>query len=208
MSQRSVNYFAEAGADYHSSGSGEPKPAKCFSGMPGGQQASDAHPGAEDNRPQSRLPGEAPAPEPTAAPEMREIVFDCFRLLPTQRLLLERDQPVRLGSRAFDLLLALLARPGETVSKRQLMALVWPDKFVNDGNLKVHIAALRRALRDGEAGRRYISTVAGRGYCLVAPVTSSLKEASRSAPAVASEGQRNLPALPTPPIGRDDAIRR
>jgi predicted ATPase/DNA-binding winged helix-turn-helix (wHTH) protein len=116
--------------------------------------------------------------------------------------------PVRLGSRAFELLLALLARAGETVSKQELTATVWPDTFVEDGNLKVHIAALRRALGDGEAGRRYISTVAGRGYCFVAPVTLSVEKEPSPVPAATAQWRHNLPALPVSLIGRDDAICR
>jgi DNA-binding winged helix-turn-helix (wHTH) protein len=50
---------------------------------------------------------------------------------------------------------------------------VWPDLTVQGANLRVQIAALRKALRDGLDGARYISNVAGRGYCFVAPVTRS-----------------------------------
>ena len=96
--------------------------------------------------------------------------FGPFRLLPTQRLLLEDDQPVRLGSRALDILLALVERPGQLVSKRELMARVWPDLVVVEANLTVHVAALRRALRDGRARNRYLINIPGQGYCFVAPV--------------------------------------
>jgi DNA-binding winged helix-turn-helix (wHTH) protein len=103
----------------------------------------------------------------------RAISFDRFRLLPGQRLLLEADRPLRLGSRAFDILIALVERHGEVVSKAELMARVWPNTFVEDGNLKVHVAALRKALRDGQDGNRYLTNIPGRGYCFVAPVTLS-----------------------------------
>ena len=96
--------------------------------------------------------------------------FGPFRLLPTQRLLLEGDQPVRLGSRALDILLALVERPGQLVSKRELMARVWPDLVVVEANLTVHVASLRRALRDGRARNRYLINIPGQGYCFVAPV--------------------------------------
>ena len=86
--------------------------------------------------------------------------------------------------------------------------MVWPNTFVNDGNLKVHISSLRQALRDGEAGRRYISTVSGRGYCFVAPVTLSFEEELQPELAAPPQWRHNLPALPTPLIGRDNAIRR
>jgi DNA-binding response OmpR family regulator len=67
-----------------------------------------------------------------------EISFGPFRLLPARRLLLEGDAPVSLGSRALDLLIALAARPGEVVGKSELIAKVWPDTFVVEGNLKLN----------------------------------------------------------------------
>jgi DNA-binding winged helix-turn-helix (wHTH) protein len=98
------------------------------------------------------------------------ISFGPFHVLPCQRLLLEGDQPLRLGSRAFDILVVLIERAGGLVSKEELRNLVWPGTFVAEGNLKVQVATLRRTLRDGEDGNRYIATVAGRGYWFVAPV--------------------------------------
>ena len=106
-------------------------------------------------------------PAVTAA---REIAFGPFRLRPTQFLLLEGDKPVRLGSRALQILVVLLERPGELISKRELMGRVWPDIFVEPANLTVHISALRRALSDGRDGNRYIINIPGRGYSFVAPV--------------------------------------
>ena len=99
------------------------------------------------------------------------ISFGPFRLVPTQRLLLEDDNPVRVGSRALDILTALVERPGELVGKHELMARAWRDTFVEEGNLKFQVGALRRALGDGRAGRRYIATSAGQGYRFVAPVS-------------------------------------
>ena len=99
------------------------------------------------------------------------IMFGPFRLLTNQRLLVEGDKPVRLGSRAFDILIALVERAGEVVGKDELFARAWPGTFVDESNLKLQVGALRRALGDGHAGSRYIATVPGRGYSLVAPVT-------------------------------------
>ena len=103
---------------------------------------------------------------------MVEQVFSIgpFRLLTEQRLLLEDDRPVRLGSRAFDILAALVERAGEVVSKEELIARAWPQTFVEEANLKIQVSALRRALGDGQGGNRYIVTVPGRGYNFVAPV--------------------------------------
>jgi DNA-binding winged helix-turn-helix (wHTH) protein len=105
-----------------------------------------------------------------------EVSFGPFRLLRTQFLLLEGDTPVPLGSRALEILTALLERHGELVSKQDLMARVWPDVFVEPANLTVHMSALRRALRDGQDGNRFIVNIPGRGYCFVASVAISAHE--------------------------------
>src|SRR5713101_1873337 len=112
-----------------------------------------------------------------------QISFGPYRLLAAQRLLLEGDRPVRLGSRAFDILAALVERAGEVVGKEQLIARAWPQTFVEESNLKIQMNALRRALGDGQAGNRYVVTVPGRGYNFVAPV--SVLEPSAPAPAPA-----------------------
>jgi DNA-binding response OmpR family regulator len=106
--------------------------------------------------------------KPAGAP-VREISFGPFRLLPAEFLLLEGNKPVPLGSRALHILIVLLERPGELVTRRELMARVWPNLFVEPANLTVHMSALRRALRDGRDGNRFIINVRGRGYCFVTP---------------------------------------
>src|SRR5882724_12661487 len=98
------------------------------------------------------------------------ISFGPFRLLAAQRLLLEGEKPVRLGSRAFDILAALVERAGEVVSKGELIARAWPETFVEEANLKIQVSALRRALGDGQRGNRYVVTVPDRGYNFVALV--------------------------------------
>src|SRR5262245_15513130 len=77
-----------------------------------------------------------------------QIAFGPFRLLPARQLLLDGDKPVRLGSRACDILVALVERAGQLLSNRELIERVWPKTFVEEGNLRVHVAALRRALAD------------------------------------------------------------
>ena len=99
-----------------------------------------------------------------------KVSFGPFCLLPTQFLLQEGDKPVPLGSRALEILIALLERRGELVSKQDLMARVWPDVYVEPANLTVHMSALRRALRDGRDGHRFIVNIPGRGYCFVGRV--------------------------------------
>lgn len=73
----------------------------------------------------------------------------------------------------MEILIALLERPGELISKQKLMARVWPDVFVAPANLTVHISALRRMLRDGRDGNRFIINIPGRGYKFVASVAGA-----------------------------------
>jgi DNA-binding winged helix-turn-helix (wHTH) protein len=105
-----------------------------------------------------------------------EVLFGPFRLLPAQFLLLEGDKPVHLGSRALEILIVLLERPGGLISKQELMGRVWPNIFVEPANLTVHMSALRRALRDGRDGNRFIINVPGRGYSFVGSVELSEHE--------------------------------
>jgi DNA-binding winged helix-turn-helix (wHTH) protein len=113
--------------------------------------------------------------EPASVPPT-ELSFGPFRLLRTQFLLLEGDKPVSVGSRALEILIVLLERRGELVSKQELMARVWPNVFVEPANLTVHMSALRRALRDGQNGHLFIINIPGRGYCFVASVDVSEHE--------------------------------
>ena len=78
--------------------------------------------------------------------------------------------PVKLGSRALDILRLLVSRAGDVVPKNELLAYAWPGLVVEEINLRVHIAEIRKALGDGKAGARYVTNVPSRGYCFVAPV--------------------------------------
>jgi predicted ATPase/DNA-binding winged helix-turn-helix (wHTH) protein len=132
------------------------------------------------------------------------ISFGPFRLHAAQRLLLEGDKPVRLGSRAFDILAVLVERAGEVVGKEELIARAWPQTFVEESNLKLQVSALRRALGDGQGGHRYVVTVPGRGYNFVAPVRP--EEPSRAPPpTIAPARLHNLPTAVTRMIGREEA---
>ncbi len=134
------------------------------------------------------------------------ISFGPYRLLAAQRLLLEGDRPVRLGSRAFDILAALVERAGEVVGKEQLIARAWPRTFVEEANLKIQVSALRRALGDGQGGNRYVITVPGRGYNFVAPVRREEPSRASPPPTVASTATHNLPFAVTRMIGREEAV--
>jgi len=106
----------------------------------------------------------------SSSTEGRIYCFGECRFIPDRQLLLYRDVPIRVGSRALDLLYALVRRPGDLVRKDELIRFAWPNTFVHEANLKVNIAALRRALPRDQPDTNYIATVPGRGYRFVAPV--------------------------------------
>jgi len=107
---------------------------------------------------------------PDAFPEGDLVSFGPFRFSPSTQQLLLDGAPVRIGSRAASILAALVERRGELLTKEQLIALAWPSIHVEEGNLRVHISALRRLLGDDSGAPRYIVNVSGRGYRFVAPV--------------------------------------
>jgi DNA-binding winged helix-turn-helix (wHTH) protein len=138
-------------------------------------------------------------------PAGKTFLFGPFRLEVTKRLITKDGRALHVGGRALDILVALVEQAGKVVSKNELMAKVWPDVRVDEGSLRVHVAALRKALGDGEAGARYLTTVAGQGYCFVAPVSrSSGPTLSPTQPA--EEHAHNLPTRLTRMIGRDQAV--
>jgi predicted ATPase/DNA-binding winged helix-turn-helix (wHTH) protein len=138
----------------------------------------------------------------------RRINFDRFSVLPDRRLLLRDGMPVRIGARAFDILAALAARPGELITKNELIAQVWSGIFVDAANLRVHMTAVRKALGDAEG--RLIRNDPGRGYRLIAEVAPEA-EAAFPAPTftpihVAPAAPMQLPAKVTRIIGRSEFI--
>jgi len=101
-------------------------------------------------------------------------LFEGFRL--DRRSLSRRDKygaeaPVEIGSRALDVLGVLLQRPGDLVSRNEIMATAWAGTAVEDNNLTIQIASLRRVLDRDDAQSSCIQTVPGRGYRFVPPVT-------------------------------------
>ena len=136
------------------------------------------------------------------------VSFGPFSLFAAERLLKKADEPIPLGDRALDLLIALAERAGEVVTHKELISTVWPDVTVEESNLRFQMATLRKALGDGRGGVRYVSTVAGRGYCFVAPVTRST--AARTVPVTGiatTERVQKLPPRPARMVGRDDTVR-
>ncbi len=142
-------------------------------------------------------------------PQPKDVLsFGPFSLFAAERQLKKADESIPIGGRALDILIALAERAGEVVTHRELMSTVWPDVTVEDANLRAHIAALRRALGDGRDGARYVSNVAGRGYCFVAPVTrSSARQPIPIAGITPTERVQRLPPRPARMVGRDNTVR-
>jgi predicted ATPase/DNA-binding winged helix-turn-helix (wHTH) protein len=133
-------------------------------------------------------------------------MFGPFRLLVGRRLLLEGERRVQLGSRALEILIALIGRAGEVVEREELIGYVWPNTIVDEANLRVHVAALRKALGDGQQGARYIINTSGRGYSFVAPLEWTKAEPPDPERPTDHPPAHNLPTLLTRMIGRDDAL--
>ncbi|WP_395406084.1 ATP-binding protein [Pseudoduganella sp. UC29_106] len=142
---------------------------------------------------------------PTPSVE-KEYFFGPFHFIPGQQLLLCEETPLRVGGRALAILEVLVGQPGEIVSKRDLFARVWPRTVVEESNLKVHIAALRRALSDGGRESQYIATVSGRGYRFVAPVIQQNKPASTLPLPACWEQSNKLPLPSTRMVGREENV--
>jgi len=100
----------------------------------------------------------------------RAYLFGDFCLMPDRQVLLHDGAPVRIGSRAFDILALLVHHAGELVTKAELEAYVWPRTFLHESNLKVHVAALRKVLRAASDEAATIVNIPGRGYCFTTPV--------------------------------------
>ena len=144
----------------------------------------------------------------TMAPGKDVLSFGPFRLIAAERLLTREGAPVELGARALDILIALVSTPNDVISKKDLLSRVWPDVTVEENSLRAQVLSLRKTLGDGKDGARYITTIAGRGYCFVAPVSGS-RDHSQAAAAVALDFQHaNLPSRPAGLIGREDDLPR
>jgi TolB-like protein/DNA-binding winged helix-turn-helix (wHTH) protein/Flp pilus assembly protein TadD len=104
--------------------------------------------------------------------------FGPFRLDPAERLLLSNEAPVPLPPKAFDALVIMVRGRGRLLGKDELLKAVWPDSFVEESNLTQHVSILRKALREGDDGLKYIETVPRHGYRFVAEV----REVAHAAP--------------------------
>jgi len=130
--------------------------------------------------------------------------FGPFRLHANERLLEKNGTPLKIGSRALDILITLLEHAPEVVSKRDLIRRVWGQLVVDEVSLRVHVTALRKQLGDRGPSVNYITNIPGRGYCFAGSVTWAEGEATPSkAPTVASP----LPREPLLMVGRDNVVR-
>jgi DNA-binding winged helix-turn-helix (wHTH) protein/TolB-like protein len=102
--------------------------------------------------------------------------FGCFRLDPAEHLLLRQGQRVSLTPRTFDLLVFLVEHSGRLVSKDKIFEVVWHGSFVEEANLTVSIATLRKILGEGPGGSQFIETVPTKGYRFTAAVREVLEE--------------------------------
>ncbi|WP_421994955.1 ATP-binding protein [Reyranella sp.] len=159
-----------------------------------------------------RPPGDASVPGGTPPedadwrpqPGERSYVFAGFCLLPDRKALLHAGRPVRIGSRALDILTLLVQRAGELVTKAELEAYVWPGIFVHESNLKVHVTALRKVLGAAVDAPRCILNIPGRGYCFMLPVT--VEGRARASARRLLQAGANAFGPPPDVIGRDGEI--
>jgi len=115
--------------------------------------------------------------------------FGPFRLDVTNRLLLRAGEPLPLTPKAVETLLALVRSGGEIIRKDDLMKLVWPGQFVEEGNLTQHIYLLRKTLKQGTDGQHYIETLPRRGYRFVGEVRESQAQPIESVEIVRAAAQ-------------------
>src|SRR6266566_1313756 len=137
------------------------------------------------------------------SPSAIRLRFGPFELNVAERSLKKANQVIPLGGRAYDILIALLQNAGEVVGKAELIAKAWPDITVEEGSLRVHLSALRKALGDGQFGNKYIASIQGHGYSFIAPVARLSADHDRGN---ASAGLSSLPPALGRMVGRNDAV--
>jgi predicted ATPase/DNA-binding winged helix-turn-helix (wHTH) protein len=130
--------------------------------------------------------------------------FGPFELSSRERVLRRDGVVLPLGSRALDLLIYLAGRPGEVISKQELIDHVWPDVTVEEGSIRVHVAAIRKALGDGQFGTRYIANIKGRGYSFVGNVVSRAGGTESGNARFRQQGR--LPLRPITMVGREMVV--
>jgi predicted ATPase/DNA-binding winged helix-turn-helix (wHTH) protein len=134
----------------------------------------------------------------------RNLQFGPFELSSGERVLRREGVVLPLGGRALDLLIYLAERPGEVITKQELFDHVWPDVTVEKGSLRVHVAAIRKALGDGQLGNRYITNIRGRGYSFVGTVVPL--DGGKEGRNAEFLHQGRLPLRPITMIGRETVV--
>jgi predicted ATPase/DNA-binding winged helix-turn-helix (wHTH) protein len=137
------------------------------------------------------------------SPSAIRLGFGPFEINVAERSLRKANQVIPLGGRAYDILIALLENAGEVVGKAELIARAWPDVTVEEGSLRVHLSALRKALGDGQFGNKYIASIQGQGYSFIAPVARLPADHDRGN---ASAGMSNLPPALGRMVGRSNVV--
>ena len=134
----------------------------------------------------------------------RKLRFGPFELSIGERVLRRDGRVLPLGDRALDILTYLADRPGEVIAKQELMDHVWSDVTVEEGSLRVHVAAIRKALGDGQFGNRYIANIKGRGYSFVGTVVFLAGGTENKNDKFPPQGR--LHVRPTMMIGRETVV--
>jgi DNA-binding winged helix-turn-helix (wHTH) protein len=130
--------------------------------------------------------------------------FGPFELSSREKVLRREGVVLPLGDRALGILSYLAERPGKVIAKQELLDHIWSDVTVEEGSIRVHVAAIRKALDDGQFGNRYIANIKGRGYSFVGTVVSQAGGTeSRNA---RFRRQSRLPVRPIMMIGRDSML--
>ncbi len=127
--------------------------------------------------------------------------FGPFELSSRERVLRREGVALTLGSRALDILIYLAGRPGKVIAKQELIDQIWTDVTVEEGSIRVHVAAIRKALDDGQFGNRKIANIKGRGYSFVGTIVSVAGGTESNDTSLRHKGR--LPARPVMMIGRD-----
>src|ERR1700744_4828408 len=138
------------------------------------------------------------------SPIASRLRFGPFELNVAERSLSKANQDIPLGGRAYDILIALLENAGEVVTKADLIAKAWPEVTVEEGSLRVHLSALRKALGDGQFGNKYIASVPGHGYRFIAPVARLPTNPDTTD---ASPRPSNMPPALSRMVGRAENVR-
>jgi predicted ATPase/DNA-binding winged helix-turn-helix (wHTH) protein len=134
----------------------------------------------------------------------RNLRFGPFELSSRGRVLRRDGVVLPLGGRALDILIYLTGRPGEVIAKQELIDHIWPNVTVDEVSIRVHVAAIRKTLGDGQFGNRYIANVKGRGYSFVGsivPLAGSAESRNDR-----SRRRGGFPIRPITMIGREAVI--